>query len=160
MKNLGVSINLFLSPSLSLVLLFSALEIHTICSWWWQMVSQMRWRYIGTYPSASLPKQPTLKGAWGGWGNWNTFRSATEFSSTSERVTADIIGLITSNQKETAVINENVVKDPVFTEAAWVLMLNAGGMNRKDRARNSVSEPNIALCCPFLLESLSLMTQM
>lgn len=56
-------------------------------------------------------------------------------------MTVDIIGLITSNQKEAAVINENVIKDPVFTEAACVLMLNAEGMNRKDRARMSVSEP-------------------
>lgn len=95
------------------------------------MVSQMRLRYIGTRPTADLPKQPALKGAW----KDEETQLQESFSSTSGRVTADITGLITSNEKKQQSQVKMSSKILFPQEAAWVFMLNAGGEQQRQGRR-------------------------
>lgn len=56
--------------------------------------------------------------------------------------------------EEAAVTSENVIKDPVSTEAARVFMLNAGGEQQRQGQRWVCLSQMTSLCCAFLIVSI------
>lgn len=56
--------------------------------------------------------------------------------------------------RSSTVTSENVIRDPVSTEAAWVFMLNAGREQQRQGPRWVCRSQMTPLCCAFLIVSI------